>query len=180
MGMFSGLQLSIMINKILTDRGDGKETDMLDTKQFGKRIALLRKESGMSQEKLAELLCISSQAISKWENGHTMPEISLLPILAQIFQCSIDEIIMPAYLFEAEIEEKKPAKMDLQARHIADYIIQQLGGAELEEGIGLDDAAIMEAVRVGICTEDLAMLLALHIEPDREHAKPLLSAYAGM
>lgn len=51
---------------------------MLDTKQLGKRIALLRKQSGMSQEKLAELLCISPQAISKWENGHTTPETSQL------------------------------------------------------------------------------------------------------
>lgn len=47
----------------------------------------------MSQERLSELLCISPQAISKWENGHTTPEISLLPVLSQIFQCSIDNII---------------------------------------------------------------------------------------
>lgn len=38
---------------------------MLDRKQLGKRIALLRKQNGLSQEKLAELLCISAQAISK-------------------------------------------------------------------------------------------------------------------
>lgn len=119
---------------------------MLDTKQLGKRIAILRKQNGMSQEKLAELLCISPQAISKWENGHTTPETSLLPVLAQIFQCSIDEIIMPAYLFDPDIEEKKPTKTDLQARHIADYIIQQLGGAMSGESIGLDDTAIIEAV----------------------------------
>ncbi len=100
---------------------------MLDTTQLGKRIAFLRKQNGMSQEKLAELLCISPQAISKWENGHTMPEISLLPVLAQIFQCSIDEIIMPAYLFDPDIEEKKPTKIDLQAQHIVGYIMQQLG-----------------------------------------------------
>lgn len=42
---------------------------MLDIKQFGKRIAFLRRQNGMSQEKLADLLGISSQAISKWENG---------------------------------------------------------------------------------------------------------------
>lgn len=120
---------------------------MLDTKQLGKRIAFLRKQNGMSQEKLAELLCISPQAISKWENGHTTPETALLPVLAQIFQCSIDEIIMPAYLFDPEIEKKKVNKLDLQARKIADYIIQQLGGAMLGEIIGLNDAEIIEAVR---------------------------------
>ncbi len=120
---------------------------MLDVKKFGKRIAFLRRQNGMSQEKLAGLLGISSQAISKWENGHTMPDTSLLPVLAQIFQCSIDEIMMPAYLFDPEIEEKKLDRMDLQARNIADYIIQQLGSAKPEESIGLNDAAIIEAVR---------------------------------
>lgn len=120
---------------------------MFDAKQLGKRIAFLRKQNGISQEKLAELLCISPQAISKWENAHTMPEISLLPVLAQIFQCSIDEIIMPAYVFDMDIEEKKPTKIDLQAQHIVGYIMQQLGGMIHKENIGLDDAAIIEAVR---------------------------------
>lgn len=120
---------------------------MLDIKQFGKRIAFLRRKNGMSQEKLADLLGISSQAISKWENGHTMPDTSLMPVLAQIFQCSVDAIIMPAYVFDPEIEEKKIDRMDLQARHIADYIMQQLGGTMPKESVGLDDAAIIEAVR---------------------------------
>lgn len=120
---------------------------MLDTKQLGKRLAFQRKQSGMSQEKLAELLCVSPQAISKWENGHTMPDVALLPVLAQIFDCSIDEIIMPAYLYDADIEEKKTNKAELQARHIANYIIRQLGGTMPGESIGLDDAAIIEAIR---------------------------------
>ena len=101
----------------------------------------------MSQEQLADLLGISAQAISKWENGHTMPDTSLLPVLAQIFQCSIDEIIMPAYIFDPEIEEKKMDRMDWQARHLADYIIGQLGGTKPEESIGLEDAEVIEAVR---------------------------------
>lgn len=123
---------------------------MLDTKQLGKRIASLRKQNGMSQEKLAELLCISPQAVSKWENGHTMPVTSLLPVLAQIFQCSVDEIIMPAYLVDPDIMDnakKKPDRLELLSKQIADYIIQQLNGAVPEEIIGLEDAAIIEAVR---------------------------------
>ncbi len=58
-------------------------------------IAYLRKESGLTQDELAERLQISSQAISKWENGHTMPEITLLPKLAKIFNCTIDDILIP-------------------------------------------------------------------------------------
>ena len=120
---------------------------MLDIKQLGKKIAILRKQNGLSQEKLAEMLSISPQAISKWENGHTMPETSLLPVLAQIFDCTIDEIIMPAYSFDATIEEKKTNIFEVQAKHIAKYIIQQLGDTISEEIIGLDDKAIIDAVR---------------------------------
>lgn len=47
---------------------------MLETKKVGIKIATLRKSTGLSQEKLAEMLHISPQAISKWENGHTLPE----------------------------------------------------------------------------------------------------------
>ena len=49
---------------------------------IGKNIADLRKNSGMTQEQLAETLGVSSQTISKWENEVTMPDIMLLPVLA--------------------------------------------------------------------------------------------------
>ena len=60
---------------------------MLDNKTVGIKIASLRRAAGYSQEKLAEMLCITPQAVSKWENGHTLPETSLLPVLSQIFGC---------------------------------------------------------------------------------------------
>lgn len=51
---------------------------MLDFKKAGQVIAVLRKESGYTQEDLSSLLCISPQAISRWENGHTLPETAHL------------------------------------------------------------------------------------------------------
>ena len=57
---------------------------MLDCKKAGRQIALLRKKKGLTQEDVAARLCISPQAVSKWENGHTMPELSLLVELAQL------------------------------------------------------------------------------------------------
>jgi len=68
---------------------------MLDNVSVGKKISDLRKQQGLTQEELAEKLEITAQAISKWENGHTLPETVLLPDLAQIFNCSIDSILMP-------------------------------------------------------------------------------------
>jgi len=68
---------------------------MLDNFLVGKQIANLRKKKGLTQEELAEKLGISSQAISKWENGHTLPETVLLPLLAKTLNCSIDSILTP-------------------------------------------------------------------------------------
>ncbi len=60
---------------------------------IGKRIALLRKEKGLKQEELAEMLGVSGQAVSKWENDQTCPDISLLPQLASIFGVTVDELL---------------------------------------------------------------------------------------
>ena len=60
---------------------------------LGKRIAALRREKGMKQEELSELLGVSPQAISKWENDQTCPDISLLPTLAKTFGISVDELL---------------------------------------------------------------------------------------
>lgn len=123
---------------------------MLDIKKVGIKIALLRKKNELSQERLAEMLCISPQAISKWENGHTLPETSLLPVLSQILGCTIDDMIMPAYSFDLKIEEQKPNVLQMQAEHIAKCVIEQLEigkGKAAEEILGLDDNAIIQAAR---------------------------------
>ncbi|WP_240546624.1 helix-turn-helix domain-containing protein [Paenibacillus artemisiicola] len=61
--------------------------------KVGRNIADLRKRSGMSQMSLADRLSISYQAVSNWERGESMPDISKLPQLAHIFDVSIDEIL---------------------------------------------------------------------------------------
>jgi len=101
---------------------------MLDAKRVGIKIAALRKGAGFSQEKLADMLFITPQAISKWENGHTVPETTLLPVLAQIFSCTIDEIIMPAYAFDEKIEARKADGISLQAEQIAKQVMKSLEG----------------------------------------------------
>ncbi|GFZ30256.1 hypothetical protein CSC2_07820 [Clostridium zeae] len=121
---------------------------MLDIKKVGVKIASLRKKNGLSQEKLAEMLCISPQAISKWENGHSLPETSLLPVLCQILSCTIDELIMPAYSFNEKIEEEKPNILQMQAEHVAKYVIQQLGSnTGSEQILGLDDNTIIYSIK---------------------------------
>ena len=55
-------------------------------------ILRYRKKSGLSQEELAKQLGVTFQAVSKWENARSAPDISFLPIMADIFGCYIDEL----------------------------------------------------------------------------------------
>ena len=59
---------------------------------IGEKIAELRKNRKMTQEELANVIGVSSQSISKWENNTTMPDILLLPIIAEIFEVTLDEL----------------------------------------------------------------------------------------
>ena len=60
---------------------------------LGKRISTLRKKMKLTQDQLAEKLGITPQAVSKWENDQSCPDITMLPRLAEIFGCSTDELL---------------------------------------------------------------------------------------
>ncbi|MBO7274588.1 MAG: helix-turn-helix transcriptional regulator [Clostridia bacterium] len=60
---------------------------------LGKRIAALRREKGLKQDELAEKLGVSAQAVSKWENDQTCPDISLLPLLAKTLGVTVDKLL---------------------------------------------------------------------------------------
>ena len=66
----------------------------LDNKMtIGQKIKALRLANGIKQKEFAQMLSISPQAISKWESGKNMPDISILPKIADIFGTSIDELL---------------------------------------------------------------------------------------
>lgn len=60
---------------------------------LGQRIAELRKARGMTQDELAERMGVSAQAVSKWENDISCPDIMVLPQLADFFGVSVDELL---------------------------------------------------------------------------------------
>lgn len=61
----------------------------------GEMIRTLRKQVGLTQEQLSEKMNVSPQAVSKWENGHCLPESQLLPQLSKILDTTIDELLIP-------------------------------------------------------------------------------------
>ena len=60
--------------------------------ELGKKIRQLRFKAGLTQEQLAERLGIGAQSVSKWENAVAMPDITTLPLLAEIFGVTIDDL----------------------------------------------------------------------------------------
>ena len=60
---------------------------------FGNRIKSLRLSRSMTQEQLAQKLGVSAQAVSRWETGATYPDITMLPMIADFFDVSMDYIM---------------------------------------------------------------------------------------
>lgn len=82
------------------------------------QIKHYRKQAGLSQEKMAEKIGVSRQAITKWENGTGTPDISNLMAIADLFQISIDELLsneksekkQAEYIYESKTEYDIDAK----------------------------------------------------------------------
>jgi len=78
---------------------------------IGEKIKNLRKEQDVTQEKLADYLNISYQAVSKWENGTTLPDISMIIPLANFFGVTTDE------LFDMDTQRQTQEIADIEAEY---------------------------------------------------------------
>lgn len=61
--------------------------------KINEQIAFLRKQKGLTQEELANVLGVTNQAVSKWESAQCCPDIQLLPDIAKFFEVSVDELL---------------------------------------------------------------------------------------
>ncbi len=77
---------------------------------LGKKLKSLRKERNISQEKLAKFLDVSFQAVSKWENSSTYPDIELLPEIARFFGITVDELLQAEQIDEKKLYEEYEAR----------------------------------------------------------------------
>ena len=100
------------------------------TISIGNKIKTLRKQRGITQEQLAQSIGISFQAVSKWENGIALPDITLAPTLASYFGVSMDE------LFDYNLRETQE-KIEAIVDHAYDYRRADLRKSReiLEEGL---------------------------------------------
>ena len=94
----------------------------MDTQKIGRFLKELRKQNNMTQEQLGEKLGVTNKTISRWETGNYLPPIECLKLLSDIYQISINEILICKRLDENEYKEASE-----------DNIAAALGRAELVE-----------------------------------------------
>ena len=75
---------------------------------MGKRIADLRKAKGMTQEQLAQRMGVTAQAVSKWENDLSCPDVTSLPQLAEVLDVTTDELLGKSPLRSLAVEDAEP------------------------------------------------------------------------
>ncbi|MCI8335847.1 MAG: helix-turn-helix transcriptional regulator [Peptococcaceae bacterium] len=66
---------------------------MVDSQKIGQFILEKRKALGYTQQQLAELLGVTNKAVSKWETGEGLPDISLFPVISEVLGVSVDELL---------------------------------------------------------------------------------------
>ena len=95
----------------------------MDQKKIGAFIAQCRKEKNLTQMQLAELLEITSQAVSKWENGRGMPDVSLLQPLCDVLGISLNELFSGEHISAEEYKGKAEENISrlFKEKQIAGY-----------------------------------------------------------
>lgn len=65
----------------------------MERKSIGTLIAALRRANGLTQKQLAERLGVSDKAVSRWERDESLPDLTLLPVIADLFHITVDELL---------------------------------------------------------------------------------------
>ena len=104
----------------------------MDAKDMGNRIAQLRKDAGMTQKELAELLYVTDGAVSKWERGINFPDLSIMDSLAKALDTDMLTLLglegasgteVAETLSDLSVEEKKKLVRELRQRCILNIVI---------------------------------------------------------
>ena len=123
--------------------------------KLGQTIAELRKENNMTQAEVADALHISYQAVSKWERDECLPDITLLPSIAELFRISIDKLLGHSYEIKAEELVEIDHVMDEVVQQGANQQITDLVNRELE--IGMSQGRIPNAEELADIISDFFM-----------------------
>ncbi len=91
----------------------------IDKKKFGAFVSELRKEKGLTQQELADKLFISNKAVSKWERGQSLPDISLLEPLAEILGVTVTELLRGERQGTEPLDSREVEELVTAAAHLS-------------------------------------------------------------
>ena len=123
--------------------------------KLGQTITALRKQKNMTQAEVADALHISYQAVSKWERDESLPDITLLPSIAELFQISIDKLLGNPYETKAEVPVNTDPDMDAEAQRSINQQITDVVNREFE--IGMREGRIPNAEELAEKISDFFM-----------------------
>ena len=115
---------------------------------IGKRIAALRKEKGMTQEELSQKMEVSAQAVSKWENDQTCPDIISLPKLAKILGVTVDELLAGKEEIEPVARVLAPEERKDIKEMMLRLVVESCNGDHVRMNIPM--ALVLVAVEMGM------------------------------
>lgn len=165
--------------------------------RLGKKIRELRKEKNISQEVLAQFLGVSFQAVSKWETGTAMPDVTLIPAIASFFGVSTDELfdynrleaeekVMEICCEAAQYRDSDPSRAEAILRRglkqypgndiILNNLLYVLHGPERSEEIVAICKSLLECTRDDEVKYDVLRILAetYHEMGDQALVEPTL------
>ena len=82
----------------------------MEKRTMGSFMAALRKANGLTQQQVADKLNVSNKTVSKWECNEGYPEISMLPVIAELYSVSVDELLRGERISKVIDEEKADVK----------------------------------------------------------------------
>ncbi len=91
--------------------------------KFAKNLTRLRKQANLSQDKLAEQLHITRQAISKWESGLSTPDLETLLALCEILNVTPDQLLLDGKAEEVSVLSEKKTGMDMTSVVVSVFML---------------------------------------------------------
>lgn len=117
----------------MKEEGSSKEGNTtVDSRRTGEFLAALRKARGYTQQEVADQLHITNRAVSKWESGAGLPEIGLLPAVAELYGVTVDEILAGKILAGRSTSgEKEQARSEKRRKWLMDSAMRRYRSGQI-------------------------------------------------
>lgn len=122
----------------------------MERKSIGTLIAALRRANGLTQKQLADQLGVSDKAVSRWERDESLPDLTLLPMIADLFHITVDELLRGERRAQANgVAEAQPSpdpeRLKKQTRRVLSAAYSRAQGRMLI-GLGCGFAGLLTAM----------------------------------